>query len=296
DYLKKVKGWKYKITSASSKVPSRQGENLQLKTQQEIVTGDNSVIGGMYYLTSAMRTSGVMYLLPPLKDSTDNLSALLESIGTVKRTLPPKWTEKIIIPNITDLENKIKNNNNEISKLNTENKKFLDEKQKLEKYKILLYGTDDELHDVVIDALKLLGLKNVRKGPTGKDDILFDPINSSIDIGTIEVKGVKNGVHLDDYRQLDHWVTNYIPEKKKVKGVMIANTHKEKDPKNSEPERMDFSNFEEFYKPRKLATLPTITLLKLVQKKLDGKAVDPKKIEDVLINTDDVIKIDDFLN
>lgn len=282
EYLDKIKYWHSKIN------PS-----INPKVYGELYNDNHEILGGLYSV-SYPSESGKFLALPPQDDPSNSLSVLLESLNLFEKTPPPDWTQKIVIPKINELKKLTEPIDEKIHDLKEERQKFQDQIEKLEDHKKLLYCNGSELEESVKTTLEYLGLSNVQFGIHGKDDIVFDFTNTPFKLCSIEVKGRDKNGKLDDFRELDHWVTDHLAAGKKAKGVLIANTNRLEDITSSESKRMDFSHFEEYYKPRNYCVLPTITLFKLVNHILDGNKIEPKKIEQVLADANHVLTIDDF--
>jgi len=59
---------------------------------------------------------------------------------------------------------------------------------------------------------------------------------------------------------------------------------------------MDFNNFENYYKSRNYCVMPTLTLLELVKRKLDGHDLSAKKIEETIVKSNSVLTLQDFIS
>jgi len=280
-YLKNVKHWDLRIGDPNS------------SNEIGIISNDNNeTLGGLY--TSSSTTSGKFLILPPLDDPSNSLTVLVESLNLFEKTPPPSWTEQITITKIEELKKLISPIDEKISTLEKEKAKHQSEIKKIENYKKLLYCKGNELHDSTKTALEFLGLDNVRLGDQGKDDLLFDLTSTDFKLGSVEVKGKDKGAKLDDFRELDHWVTDHQSKGISTKGMMVINTHRLEDISKNKAERMDFSNFEYFYQPRNHCVMPTITLFELVKYKLEGNDIQVKKIEETIVNSSGILTLNDF--
>ena len=281
DYLQNVKHWDLRINNPNS--------SNQIG---KIFNDNNETLGGIY--ASSLSYSGKFLILPPLDDPSNSLTVLVESLNLFEKTPPPLWTEQVTITKIEELKTLISPIDDQISTLEKEKAKHQSEIKKIENYKKLLYCKGNELHDSVKIALDFLELNNVRFGEQGKDDLLFDFTSVDFKLGSIEVKGKDKGAKIDDFRELDHWVTDHQSEGISTKGIMVINTHRLEDISKNKDERMDFSNFEYFYKPRNYSVMPTITLFDLVKYKLEGNVIQAKKIEETIANSSGVLTLSDF--
>jgi len=224
------------------------------------------------------------------------LNVLLESLNIFEKTSPPPWISKITIPKISELQNAVAPIDEKIASLEKEKEAFLSEIMKLENYKKLLYCKDIELEESIKIALEFLELSNVKFGEPGKDDLLFDFKTTDFQICSIEAKGREKSVKLDDFRELDNWVTDHLAKGIKAKGMMVANAFRLDDPTDSKEPRMDFSNFSDYYKLRNYCVMPTLTLFELVKHKLDGNDLSSKKIEEIIVKSNSVLTLKDFIS
>ncbi len=299
EYVKKITEWNLKIDPLPTIKTRNWGTSGGSTELDELIINKNREIlgGSFHYDLGGNRYTGKIHFLPPLQDSETGMNTILEILNVKTKTPPPEWSESIKLPGTNEIEKSIQEIDGKISQLYKDKLNQERQKKSLENHKKLLYETGDELEFAIVDALTVLGISNARRGEPGKDDVLFDFTTTDFKICSMEAKGVKNGVSLDDFRQLDNWVTDHLSVGIKAKGVLFANTYRLQNPSESESKRMDFNNktFEDYYQPRNQCILPTLTLFKLVEHKLKGNELDPKKIEEVIANSSNVLKFDDFV-
>lgn len=284
-YLEKIKHWDLTITSVS---PTQE-------IVSRIYNDNDETIGGLYSSSSPKQT-GKFFILPSLDIPSKSLNVLLESLNIFEKTSPPPWISKITVPKISELQNAVAPIDEKIASLEKEKESFLSEIMKLENYKKLLYCKDTELEESIKIALEFLGLSNVKFGEPGKDDLLFDLKTTDFQICSIEVKGREKSVKLDDFRELDNWVTDHLAKGITAKGMMVANAFRLDDPIDSKEPRMDFSNFSDYYKLRNYCVMPTLTLLELVKHKLAVNDLSSKKIEETIVKSNSVLTLKDFIS
>lgn len=257
-----------------------------------IASKSRDILGGSFSKSPSL---GVIHVLPLLKNNEESINTILSNYKIKKETPVPTWITSIDIPGIAEFEEKIKLIEKDIKTKEKERQEKISLKNKLERFKKLVYETDEELENVVKEALMLIGLKNVKNGQPGKDDLIFDFNDTKqFKMCAVEIKGVTGNVGLKDFRQLDHWVVDHLEKSIPAKGLMVANTFRKIDLGKSEKNRTTFSDFESFYKPRGICTLPTIVLLDFCKAILGGFTPDIKKIENVIINSNDVLTLSDL--
>lgn len=259
-----------------------------------IASNSNDVLGGEFQKSNGH--GGSFIILPPLETSQQSIHKILEIIGVQKQTAPPSWINKIKIPTTTELETQIQALQNEIQRKQSQINELSEKLQDKNKLKKLVYATDKELELIVKQALELLGLRNIREGENGKDDLLFDfPRGSDHKLCSIEVKGIEGNLKLKDLRQLGNWVDDHLDAKIKAKGLIISNTYRLNDIEKSKKERSEIeSDNLEYAVRRGFCILPTHVLLDLCMWVLDGNNINIKKIEDSIMKTNGIIRLDDL--
>lgn len=297
DYLKQIKMWNLGLAHVIEKNAMHVFSGSNPSPLFLIETPSDDVLGGSFFFTPFKENqSGIMYVLPTLDDSEKSMKVILEFIGIYGKTSPPEWTDDIKISGIEKIMKEIDVKKDEMKKIQVRLLQLSVEKDNLEKYKRLLYASDKELEQIVKESLQFIGLKNVRDGKAPeKEDGLFDFQYVHVDVCVIEVKGVKNNVELDDFRQLDNWVWDYKNDNKKSKGLLISNTYRMEDVSSSATKRMNYDDFQEYYRQHEICVLPTLTIFELINHKLKGNEINVKKIESVISSTNGVLKIDDLV-
>lgn len=260
-----------------------------------IQNNSNDIFGGIYYHVHDQIPSGDMIMLPPLESSEKSIQAILEEIGVIDETPPPKWTDKIIVPGIDTINENIKQKIGKIRDIQNEITALVSQKNDLDGFKKLLYSGDKELEQIVKESLSFLGISDIREGRNpGLEDLIFNFKFEKIDICVIEVKSSTKLIKLDDLRQADNWAWDYRNKGKKVKTLVIANIFRLEDIGSSKKLRMDFRTFEEFYQKHEICIIPTLVLFELIKSKLDGKGINRKKFENVINNSNSVLTFEDF--
>lgn len=294
-YLDEIKSWDVIINGISHGLDGFFGGDVEIEFPASLKTGNDSLIGAIVFLHSQVKRSGYFAFIPKIKDSDSAIKKLLEILGIDEKTPPPSWTENIQIPGESQIKTSIETIQSEIKKKTIAKEEEQKKLEGLNKYKKLLYATDKELEHIVIDSLKLLGFSNAREGRSQeKEDALFDFNIDGFDLAVIEIKGLKKGTSIDDFRQLDDWAWDYRKEKKEVKPILIASCFRLEDPSNLQ-NRMNFEDHRKFFEQHEIAVLPTWTLFKLVEHKLSGNQIDVNQLETIFSTTNDVLRPEDVM-
>ena len=263
-------------------------------------TGSHDVVGLVADMgenmpgTSFYSHHKFLVMLHPLKTTEESINKVLEILNPSSIAAPPSWASDIQIPGTADsaqkisaLEKKIEAERKEIQQLQSQ----LDDKLQ---YRKLVYTQSSELEGIVKCALKLVGMRELKRGEQGKEDLMFAPrTNSSYTTCVVEVKGVGKEIKLKDLRQLNSWTDDHLAKGVKSKGLFVVNAFRSQDIECRSSDIISSTNLE-FAKNRKLCILPTPVLLELCKRVLKGDAVPADKIERALMSTDGVVSLDDF--
>ena len=233
-------------------------------------------------------------ILHPLKTLEESVAKVLKVLNPSNGTSAPNWIRSIKIPGtdgivekISALEKEIKAKHDEIQSLQS----TLDDKHQ---YRKLAYATGFELEDVAKRALELLKFRDVKLGEPGKEDLVFTPQTpSAYSICSVEVKGIEGEIKLDNLRQLNQWVDDHLDLDIKSKGIMIVNAFRLTDIAKSRQNMIGSKNLD-FAKRRSLCILPTLVLLDLCKRVLEGNPIPVEKIERTLLETEGVVTLEDM--
>lgn len=171
--------------------------------------------------------SGYCFFIPRVKveDEHKLISFLLENISSlipeIKKEIPTEVTEipEWIDEYTTDLERNLLKQKLEIDK----------KLGKTGKFKPLLYETGSSLKNLIIDALRELGIKVTKLPEECYADIEF-PISEEL-IGVCEVKGLQKNANIRHLRQLfQYFMEQREFENRNVKGIFIVNHFREEKP------------------------------------------------------------------
>jgi hypothetical protein len=235
--------------------------------------------------------SGPIYLLhfPIGGDVRLALRSLLQEFCTADlvESEEPEWVDLIKPPRGAEIDEQLRELFNEIEDLSKKRARLLEKREQLEYWRRLVYGSGDMLEEVVLEALKLLGLQNARLGPKGGYDIVGEFAGETL---LFEVKGLKGAVGRKHVFDLDRHVNEFElknPSEKVAKGVLVANAYCNDSPDTREEggkqifagDAVDHARLLEF------ALLDTRILYRLITDTLEGNLTNTNKVLEVLRNT-----------
>lgn len=207
-YLKLVKDWKFWAESTgtgAAEVPFLC--NREFKT-----------------LAGNFRSNRLgLTLLPDVpKLSTDEIAlALLSEIGAAEpETPPPDWTCGVSVPGLDKINSDISACESRIESEENSLNRLVEARQKLEKYKGLVYATGDQLEALVEDVLAQLGV-DLLDERHGVEDLLG---KIGDELCVIEVTGMDGPLKLLKVRQLlDHAMIVEDQAEERPKAILVAN-------------------------------------------------------------------------
>jgi len=235
--------------------------------------------------------SGPIYLLhyPVGGDLRESLRCLLREFCNtdLAESEEPEWLNLICPPRGTALDQKIDLLTSQIEELSDQKATVVAERQQLEYWRRLLYETGDLLEDVVFEALKLLGLANVRFGARGDHDIAGELDGETL---IFEVKGLNGSSGRREVFDLDRHISEFEPKNpgtKVAKGILVANAYRHDPPSTREEEgRQVFAgDAVDHAKALGFALLDTRVLYRLVADTIEGNLDDTHEILKALRDT-----------
>jgi hypothetical protein len=248
-----------------------------------------------YIYTNHYR-SGEVIFLPPSSDPIDeSITRILEVHGkNISKELPPDWTNDVNLDGMDGIKAQIVKLEESKWEIEQEIEKLNVEKEKLSKHLRLLYAKDTPLEDAVKEAFTLLGLqyKEYPRGKEKEDGIIsFDETKEDYEFAVIETKGLEEHIKLRHIDQTCRWVSDYIQEDKKVKGVFIPNQFRQERYSESIGKRTTIEyNLEKHARDRDICIIPSSVLFEAVNKKLKGEYKRSRKnIEELIANTDGIL-------
>lgn len=202
--------------------------------------------------------------------------------------ISPLWVDTIKLPNQEAIESEIISLYDDISQAKDIIIDLKEKRYELIKYNRLLWTKGKPLENIVFDAFKFLGFKDIRLEKTEElEDGIFDFQTSSDFIhGILEVKGSDKMTSLRDLTQCNKWVEDYLIEGKKTKGIFVPNQNRLNEYPNSRKDRRHFApNQFEYAEERKICILPTCELFEAIIEKIkNNPEITREKIEEKILN------------
>jgi hypothetical protein len=178
-------------------------------------------------------SEGLVVLLPSIPYDKNDSKLIGVLRGCAKKFLnnhiqtpAPPWIKDYKLIGEDDLDKKTAEIQLKIEKLQLEKVKFEDEKNKITKYKGLLFESGTELEELVIEAFQLFGFKaENRKIDDLEHDVVFESKEGK---GLAEIEGKDNdAVHISKLDQLNRAVDeDFELTDKYPQGVLIGNHYR----------------------------------------------------------------------
>lgn len=132
----------------------------------------------------------------------------------------PQWTYSYPILEEKEIKDSIDNIEEEIKNLTSKKEKLNNELEAIQKYKLLLTSTGEELEKSVTRIFEELGFESKSREHNRVDRIFEYGSNEFV----VEIKGVNKSAKEAHAAQLEKWVSEYIIEKnKKPKPILVVN-------------------------------------------------------------------------
>jgi len=164
-------------------------------------------------------------ILLPSQYSSDNgelLERCIIKLSGDKETTPqPNWAKDILVPGQSELNSNIIEVSDQIDALEKQRETFVNDNQKLERWKYLLYEKGKhQLEPMVRDALALLGC-NIEPQPDKDSD---GAVISDYGTALLEVVGSERTIKIEKLGQLTRNMSSFFETKRsKVKGILVGN-------------------------------------------------------------------------
>jgi len=295
-YLKLVKGFSFYLSLLNSgRMELFLGRNLVTEQLQvvsdrkfEIRDGGGNLLGGRFEIRPVCK--GSIVLLPPIGKSQirEGIRRIIASCRFTPKERIPNWVTKVTLSGTNKLDRELKVLSNKKKAVEQQIDSVNSKLHTLRRYYRLLYTSDQLLEAVVHDALKLLGLTNLRnaRGKEYEDWIFtFKSLHYS-KLGVIEVKGRKHMVQKVDLAQCEGWVTDYSQKGKHAKGILILNQFNDRLFPQSRNLRVTMENkLEDYARRREICVLPSCVLFDTINEVLAGKKRSREQIEKSLLQT-----------
>ncbi|MFC7077773.1 hypothetical protein [Haloarcula halophila] len=209
---------------------------------------------------------GKIYLIPHLsnweyRDLIQNiLTHIFEEGSTSEVENSPDWTSKYELPDESTTKSEIESIKQEIAELESSLKQANERLEDLKEYKLLLYGGDKELEDLVPKVFREFGFDVEGEQPHGRDGLVeLDSQNI-----VLETTGTTGGAKKEKARQLDDWVEElvYDDPERDYTGLLVINPFRREDPED----RDEFlhNHVEQYMDQRGYKVLATETLFRIL--------------------------------
>lgn len=268
-YLRRIKRWEFWASI------SGQGSTYSAYLSNR----EGKVLAGFF----AVGDIGLV-ILPDVPELTTEEIALemLAELGFGEPEVPaPDWAATIPVPGLGDIDTAISECRLEISKANERLDDLGKDREKLDRYRKLLYSSGDDLENVVADILQKLGATNLDERH-GVEDLL---VKVGEETCVVEVTGTGGALKLLKVRQLlDHAMIVEEQTEERPKAILVANPLK-----TVPPDMRDGSKTPEF--PPNIVTRAEETKIALVSSRwlfekfcefLDGKIEGAAILDEIL--------------
>jgi len=238
----------------------------------------------------------IIFLPPPTRVSVEQAIDLIVNSLTGAELIesPPAWESTIELPGLEDIENKIKEKEEEKTRILEEIKTLSEKKNALIRFRRLLWTKGRPLENAVRDAFKLLGFHEIRKirEENLEDWVIEFKHVKDYEYGVFEVKGADQRTSLADLTQCNKWVEDYMLENKKAKGIFVTNQYRLENPSKNLKKREEFPKNEiEYAIKRDICILPTHEIFNVVIAKLKGEKIMREYIEEKIANAKGICKL-----
>lgn len=291
-FAKDITGFNYSQTN----IIKNKGNYLVGTSLKMILLGES--YNGSFTESYKIYSTGEITFLPPSTNisTEENIDLLLQKlIGIENKEIEPVWIDKILLPNLGDIEGRIYDVTDNIQKEREEIKKLEKERSDLTYFRNLLWTKGPVLEKVVLDSLIFLGFDDLSKirSEELEDGVFKFKTKCNYELGILEIKGSDNRTSLANLTQCNKWVEDYLLDNKNGKGVFITNQNRLKELSLSISNRSHFEPNElEYAKTRKICIIPTFEIFNVVILKLNGDpSITREAIEEKIIATDGLFKL-----
>ena len=276
---------------------------LFVASEDKVENKAKQLIGGYFkFIIEYGRLEGtfvsgrIIFLPPPTRVSVEQAIDLIVNSLTGAELIesPPAWESTIELPGLKDIENKIKEKEEEKARILKEIETLSEEKNALIRFRRLLWTKGRPLENAVQEAFKLLGFSEIRKirEENLEDWVIEFKHTKEYKYGVFEIKGADQRTSLADLTQCNKWVEDYMLENKKAKGIFVTNQYRLENPSKSLRKREEFPKNEiEYAIKREICVLPTHEIFNVVIAKLKGEKITREYIEEKIANAKGICKL-----
>ncbi len=208
-------------------------------------------------------------------------SCIRNLLGEKEPREKPIWVREIVLPQQKEIQDKIRQTENEIERLKEERDELSTSDEQLERWKWLLWETGrDYLESVVREALTLIGCQ-IEPQPVEDSD---GKVESEFGTALLEVEGSVAAIKRDKLGQLVVNIGNFLNEKGiSAKGIFIGNPFRNERLENRPPQETQKKLFaKEFIddaEKHNIVVLPSTDLYTIVCGILDGSISEDRRKE-----------------
>jgi len=253
----------------------------------------------MYGYEGAERfVSGMFHFLPsPTRCTAEQAVDIMVNILTGGELIesPPPWENKIDLPGLQDVQRQIIEKEGEKEILIKGIEEMKQKKDKMIKFRRLLWTKGAPLENIVKEAFIFLGFPEIRKiREKNLEDWIID-FNSipKYKHGVFEIKGADERTSLADLTQCNKWVEDYLLDQKVVKGIFVPNQYRLVDVRTNQEKKEHFEKNELHYaETRDICILPSHAIFYAVVEKMRGNSqITRKIIEERIASAKGICKI-----
>ena len=226
------------------------------------------------YHAKLVKQTTPMYLLhhPQTGTTQEVLNSLLTSFSSQRlyENDVPAWVSTYVPPAVSAIDEELTSTRSRLREIESHIKELNDERKSFEKWRKLLYATDIELEDIVLEALHLLGLENAVAGPKSEWDINFELNGLNV---VVEVKGLTRGLGRKHVFDLDRHVSEYETKtgNKGARGVLVFNPFRNEHPDNRPVRDCVAGDAIKFATDLNITLVSTTTIYELIRDRLEGR-------------------------
>lgn len=202
----------------------------------------------------------------------------------------PSWSNKYNIFDEHKIIDSIDSIDQQIMELNEKKESQKSDLVKIQKYKLLLTASGEQLEKIVHQVMIELGFE-AKDSETNRADGIFIYNDNPV---VIEIKGVSKSAAEKHVAQLEKWVAEYFAKTNKhPKGILIANTFRNKD--ISERKERNFpTQMLAYAKKREHCLLTTTQLLCLYVECTNSPEIKDDLIDELLSTVGDYEKFKEY--
>lgn len=233
-----------------------------------------------------LKKGGIHLLPPPTKcDTYHAIEVILDLIHGEEGKIAPPWREKIEVPKVRQIQQKIEKKITEIRGIQQEIAQLKSQMGEWDLYRDLLTATEYELESLVQRTLLDIGIKTKKTEKGFPADLISKEV-------AVEITGIKGcvGVGSEKVSQTGRFKESYH---KGEKIILVANTHMLLSPKIRK-RKMDFSpEVKKYFESLSVRCLATMTLFQL-WKDIVTEKKNPKDVKKKILTKNGELTLSEF--